>query len=122
MFKDYSGSFIAVSGRNQMRTARRKPFTAPKELFSATKLMWKTIGAMLLATLVIGVSSTVWYGMQVQVALDQIGNNKAIYNELHNENRLLTAQRELLLTREHIEDAARKIGLRSPAKNQLRYP
>jgi hypothetical protein len=122
MFKDYSGSFIVVNGRNQLRTSKRKSSIASKDLFPATKLMWKTIGAMLLVTVVIGISSTIWYGLQVQVALDQIGNNRATNNELLYENRLLIAQRDLMLTQNHIEDAAQKLGLRSPAKNQLRYP
>lgn len=122
MFKDYSGSFIAVNGRNHLRTSKRKPAAASKELFPATRLMWKALGAMLLATLVIGISSTIWYGMQVQVALDQIGSNNVINNQLHNENKLLIAQRDLLLTPDHIEAAAQKLGLSSPAKNQIRYP
>ena len=122
MFKDYSGSFIAVNGRNHLRTSKRKSTAASKEVFPATRLMWKTIGAMLLTTLVIGISSTIWYGMQVQVALDQIGSNKTVNNQLQNENKLLIAQRDLLLTQDHIEDAAQKLGLSSPAKNQLRYP
>ena len=122
MFKDYSGSFIMANGRNKIKTSKRKPFSASTKIFPATKLMWKTTGAMLLVTLVIGISSTIWYGLQVQVALDQIGNNKAITNKLHNENRLLIAQRDLMLTQDQMEAVAQKIGLRSPAKSQIRYP
>jgi uncharacterized protein HemX len=122
MFKDYSGSFIMANSKNRVRVSKRKSSAATKELFSATKLMWKTIGAMLLVTLVIGISSTVWYGLQVQVALDQIGEKKAANNELRDENKLLSAQRDLLLTQVHIEAAAKKIGLRAPAENQLRNP
>jgi hypothetical protein len=122
MFKDISGSFIMVKRRNKIRTSQRKYGAVPQVFFPATKLMLKTITAMFLITLCIGISSTIWYGLQVQVALDQIGNNRAINNELHNENKLLMAQRELMLTQDHIEAAAQKIGLRSPAKNQLRYP
>jgi len=122
MFKDYSDSVVTANSRNQIRTSKRKSAAAPKEIFSATRLMWKTIGAMLVVTLVIGISSTIWYGLQVQVALDQIGSKKAVKNELLNENRLMIAQRDLLLTRDHVEAAAQKLGLRTPAKNQLRYP
>ena len=122
MFKDYSGSFIMVNGRNKIRTSKRKSSAVSKELFSATKLMWKTVGAMLLVTLVIGISSTIWYGLQVQVALDQIGNIRKTNNHLHNDNRLLITQRDLRLTKDHMEETAQKLGLRSPTKNQLRYP
>lgn len=122
MFKDYSGSFIMANNRNKIKTSKRNSFSDSTKIFPANKLMWKTTGAMLLVTLVIGISSTIWYGLQVQVALDQIGNNKAINNKLHNENRLLIAQRDLMLTQDQMEAIAQKIGLRSPAKSQIRYP
>jgi uncharacterized protein HemX len=122
MFKAYSGSFIMANGRNRIRTSKRKSSTATTELFPATKLIWKTIGAMLLVTVAIGISSTIWYGMQVQVALAQIGDKRAANNELHIENKLLNAQRGLMLTQVQIETAAKKLGLRPPVKNQLRYP
>ena len=71
MFKDYSGSCLMVTGGNKIRSPRRKSFAA-RELLPAARLLWKTVGAVLLATLVIGISSTIWYGLQIQVALDQI--------------------------------------------------
>ena len=122
MIKDYSESMVLVSGRNKIITPRRKNVPVSRELFPATKLIWKTIGAMLLTTLIVGISSTIWYGLQVQVALDQIGNSKKINSKLYNENKLLTAQRDLMLTSEHMEMAAQRLGLVAPAENQLRYP
>jgi len=122
MFKDYSDGFIALNGRNKIRSSRKKSVSIAKEFIPATKLMWKAIGAMLLVTLVIGISSTIWYGMQVQIALDQISQNKELNKTFQNENRLLIAQRDLMLTQEQMEAAARKLGLQTPAKNQLRYP
>lgn len=122
MFKDYSGSFTMANSRNKIRTSRRKSCAASPELFPASKLMLKTIGAMLLVTLVLGISSTVWYGIQVRDALGQIGNNTAINKELRNKNRLLIAQRELMLTQDQMTAAAQKLGLRAPTNNQLRYP
>ena len=117
MVKDYSGSYVVKNCRNKKKKAPKS-----KNLLSATRLMWKTLGAMLLVTLIIGITSTIWYGWQVQLALDQIGRNTTIYNELADENMLLRAQRNLLLTQEQIEKAAEKIGLYAPAKKQLRYP
>ena len=122
MFKDYSGSFAMTNGRNKIRTSKRKSYAAATGIFPATRLMWKTIGAMVLVTLIIGISSTIWYGLQVQVALDQIGDTRTLNNELQDENRLLVSQRNLMLTQDQMESAAQKLGLRSPAKDQLRYP
>lgn len=122
MFKDYSGSIIMVNSRNKIRHSRKKSSIAAKELFPAAKFMWKTIGAMLLVTLVIGITSTIWYGLQVQVALAQIGNSRIINSKLHNENKLLIVQHDLMLTRNNIEAAAQKIGLQTPTNKQIRYP
>ena len=122
MIKDYSESMILVRGRNKIISPKRKNVPASGEFFPATKLVWKTIGAMLLAALIFGISSTIWYGFQVQVALDQIGSSKEINSKLSSENRLLIAQRDLMLTPEHMKKTAQKLGLVSPAKDQLRYP
>jgi len=121
MFKDYSGSMIFANGGNRLISSRKKSMSGSHEIFSVTKLVWKTVGFMLLLTLVLGISSTVWYGLQVRVALDQIGNDNKINHELRNENKLLLSQRDFILTPEQMEKAARNLGLISPAKNQLRY-
>jgi len=122
MFKDYSGSFTAVNGRNRIRSSARKSPAVTGELFSATGLMQKTIGIMLLISLTLGISSTIWYGLRVRVALDQIGATRSDYTELLKENRQLIAKRDLMLSQEHMQKAARKLGLSSPAPDQLRYP
>jgi len=117
MVKDYSVSYRVKNCRNQ-----KKKTPKSKNFLSATMLMWKTLGAMLLMTVIIGITSTIWYGWQVQLALDQIGRDKTTNIELADENRFLVAQRNLMLTQDHMEKAADKIGLRAPTKNQLRYP
>ena len=122
MVKDYSGSYIAINGRNKKTPHKKKTASKSRDFFSATKLMWKTLGAMLIVTVVIGITSTIWYGCQVQLALDQIGRDTISNSELANETRLLVAQRDLMLTQGHMEKAAQKIGLYSPEKRQLRYP
>ena len=121
MFKDYSGGMIMISGRNKIITPRRKRSILTRELIPGTRLVWKTVSAMLLLTLVIGISSTVWYGLQIKVALDQIGHGKETSNTLYNENKLLVAQRDLMLTPDHMQEAAKKLRLVSPSENQLRY-
>lgn len=122
MIKDYSGGFIVTNGRKKIKTSRKKSSTAFTDLFQPSKLMLKTIGAMLLVTVIIGISSTIWYGLQVQVALDQIGSNRSVNNQLLKEKRLMIVQRDLMLTHNQMETAAQKLGLRSPAENQIRYP
>jgi hypothetical protein len=122
MVKDYSASCVINKGRNKKKVRRKKVGPQAKEFFSATRLMWKALGAMLFVTVVIGISSSIWYGWQVQLALDQIGKDRSRNIELQEENRLLIAQHDLMLTQDHMEKSARKIGLYSPSKNQIRYP
>ena len=117
MVKDYADSYLHKKSRYC-----KKKCSNPKDLFSTAKFMWKTLGFMLFVTVVISITSTIWYGIQVQTALDQIGKDKITHKGLTDENRLLIAQRDLMLTRKHMEKAARKIGLQPPAENQLRYP
>lgn len=116
MVKDYADSCIRHHNRNC-----RKKYPNPKDLFSSARIMWKTIGVMLFVTLVISITSTFWYGMKIQLALDQIGLDTAINKELTDKNRLLIVQHDLMLTPKHMEKTARKLGLQPAAKNQLRY-
>jgi len=122
MYKDFSGSYVAVLGRNRRRPHKRKTTSAAKKFLPAAKPLWHVIGAMLLITLVIGVTSTIWYGWQVRSALDEIGQAKAVNGSLAAENKLLAVKRELMLSQEYMEEAARQQGLTLPSKNQLRYP
>ena len=122
MVKDYACSYTAKNCRIRKKSHKKKTASSTKDFFTATKLMWKTLGAMLLVTVIIGISSTIWYGMKVRLALDQIGKAKAANSQMTDENRLLIAQRDLMLTQNHMENAAGQIGLYSPVKSQLRYP
>ena len=122
MVKDYSTICITNTGRCRKMVLKKRNGSKSKEFLSATKLMWKTLGAILFVTVIIGISSSIWYGWQVRQALDQIGQDRIRNIALTNENRLLIAQHDHMLTREHMEEAAQEIGLYTPAKNQLRYP
>jgi hypothetical protein len=122
MVNDYSGSFIAINSRCKKTTHKKKTASKSRDFFSATRLMWKTLAAMLFVTVIIGIASTAWYGWQIQLALDQIGKDAITNSELIMDKRLLIVQRDLMQTREHMEKSAQKIGLYPPVKNQLRYP
>jgi len=122
MVKDYSGNYAAINGRCKNIPHKKKTAARSRSFFSATRLIWKTLGIMLFVTVIIGISSTIWYGWQVQLALDQIGKYKTTNSELAKDNRLLIVQRDLMQSRDHMEKAAQEIELYSPTKSQLRYP
>ena len=78
MYKDYSLGCVGTIGKNRNRKHKKKTLSAAKEFFPAIKLIWHAFGIMLLISLVIGVTSTVWYGWQVQSALDDIGQATSV--------------------------------------------
>ena len=122
MIKDYSGSFSAGIAKPKKKITKRKEASGSTNFLSFSKLMWKAIGAMLFVTLVVGISSTFWYGMQIQLALDQIGSSKSANQELTSLNLKLTNHRDMLLSQGHMAKTAKKLGLYPPTENQLRYP
>ena len=122
MYKDYSLGCVDTIGKNRNRKHKKKTFSAAKEFFPAIKLIWHAFGIMLLISLVIGVTSTVWYGWQVQSALDDIGQAASVKKNLASKNQLLTVKHDLMLSEEYMTNAAKKQGLSLPTKNQLRYP
>ena len=122
MYKDYAKRYAAAIGKNRKKRRNKKTVSAPNNFLPTAKLLWHAIGAMLLITLVIGITSTFWYGWQVRSALDEMGQAKTVNGNLTNENKLLTVKRELMLSQEYMVDAAQKQGLSVPLKDQLRYP
>ncbi|MCF6290214.1 MAG: hypothetical protein L3J03_04365 [Desulfobacterales bacterium] len=120
MIKDYSDRCPNGSGRNGRRPgqiiARRSPAAADG------RLMLKTIGVLVVLTLGLGVGSTVYYGLRIRSALDQIGHQAELNTKLVTRNRELIAHRDRLLTRENIEKAAAGLGLFPPSPGQLRRP
>jgi len=122
MIRDYSGSYTVDRGSNKKKYVQRKKAVGSPSFLSFTKPMWKAIGAMLLVTLAITLSSTFWYGRQIRLALDEIGRSTAANQELTSLNLQLTNNRNILLSQGHMEKAAKKLGLYPPADNQIRYP
>ena len=122
MIKDYLGSYSVRKGNRKTKTIKRKKASGSQNFLSFSKLMWKAIGAILFITLAIGVSSTFWYGWQIQLALDEIGSTRTANQKLTSLNLQLTNHRDMLLSQEHMEKAAKKLGLYPPTKSQLRYP
>ena len=120
MIKDYSDRCPGGSGRTgrqpKQSISRRTPAAADG------RLMMKTIGVLVALTLSLGIGSTVYYGLRIRSALDEIGRQSGLNTELVARNRELIAQRDRLLTRENIEKAAAGLGLFPPSPGQLRRP
>ena len=85
-------------------------------------MLWKTVGALIIVSLIVGVASTLWFGNRIRTALDDIGKGKEIHTELISRNNELQARRGQLLDRAHIEAVAKGLGLYPPAAGQKRTP
>ncbi len=120
MIRDYSDRCPNGSGGSRRRArqsiSRRPPAAAD------SRLLMKTIGVLVVLSLGLGIGSTVYYGLQIRSALDEIGRQSGLNTELVVRNQELTVQRDRLLTRENIEKAAAGLGLFPPSPGQLRRP
>jgi len=85
-------------------------------------MLWKTVGALIVIVLILGVASTLWFGNRIRTALDDIGEAKEIHTELLSRNNELQDRKSQLLDRAHIEAVAKGLGLYPPAVGQTRTP
>jgi len=85
-------------------------------------MLWKTVGMLIIVSLIIGVASTLWFGNRIRTALDDIGEAKEIQIQLVNRNKELQTKRSQLLDRTHIEAVAKGLGLYPPTAGQKRTP
>ncbi len=121
MINDYAGHYFNTAIRKQHPVRRNSSY---KKLLgvNGTWMMWKSIGVMLVMTMTIGITSTVWFGWQIKNSLSSIGIERTTQHNIVTENNQLAAKRDRLLVREQIEAAAKKLGLVTPTARQLRKP
>ena len=120
MISDFSNSYAPVFWNTKKRT--RQKISGKKNSLSSSRLTLKAVGFMLGITVMAGVSSTLWYGWQIRIALDDIGKNQVVSQELVVQNRQLVSLRDNHTSQETIIAKAGKIGLYPPTKAQLRRP
>jgi hypothetical protein len=85
-------------------------------------ILQRIAGVLIVITLALGVISALWFGKNIQTALQEIDNGKKIQSVLTIENSDLTTQRNQLLAQNNIEFMAQKIGLYPPSAKQVRTP
>ena len=122
MIGDYSSRYSSLTWQQK---SLARPMAGQRRNIHVRKahgenLLLKAVGAMLLAVLTLGLGTSCWYGMQVKMALDEIGRSTRTNQELVIQQKELSAQRDFLLQRDNMEKAAMKIGLYAPTKEQLR--
>jgi len=119
MISNYTGRYSSLTWQQKLFSrplagARRNTHVRKKT--TGENLLLKAVGAMLLTVLTLGLGTSCWYGMQVQIAIDEIGKTRLTNRELALQQKELSAQHQLLLQRDTMEKTAMKIGLFTPTK------
>ncbi len=115
MVRDYSGRYSGVV-QNRQRVVGRRPGGSDKSR------VWKIIAIVTTVAMVAGIACSVWFGLALRVSLDELAKSKLVKKELLSKNTMLQEQRQRLLTKESIEEAAKDVGLFPPGKKQIRRP
>ncbi|MGV1098065.1 hypothetical protein ACUUL3_01455 [Thiovibrio sp. JS02] len=113
--RDYSKKYSAVVGSRQ-RVSGRNP-RGPEQ-----GGILKLVGVVAVVAMLVGVASSIWFGMALQAGLGKLDKSKQERQVLLTTNRLLSDEREALLRQEKIEMAAKVIGLYPPSEKQIRRP
>ncbi len=121
MIQDYSSRCFLDTGTRFHRP--KLMFTKKNTRQTSTGwMLWKSVGALLVLALIIGMASTYWFGSQIRVALDNVGKNQTIHKELLAHNNQLLARRDTLLSSESFESIAKELGLYPRSEGQVRHP
>jgi hypothetical protein len=102
------GSRQKVSGKRTGGADRERPF--------------RIIGAVTVVAMLLGVASSLWFGVALQEGLGRLDKGRQEKTELTAANAVLSAEREALLQQEKIEAAAGGLGLFPPSEKQKRRP
>lgn len=115
MIQDYSQRY-SVTGQRQK--VRRHSATVS---ISKDVLLWKAMVVAVTVSIIIGVISSFWFGLQVERGLAELKSAKRVLLEDRLQTRALTAARNHLRDQGKIEAEAAKLGLFPPSAQQIRH-
>ncbi|MEW6219188.1 MAG: hypothetical protein AB1634_06575 [Thermodesulfobacteriota bacterium] len=85
--------------------------------------LWQTTGIIVTGATALAVVASLWLGWQIRQGLAELGQLRQEQVTISERHRLLSAQRDALLSREAIEaKAAARLGLLPPTDQQRRTP
>ncbi len=113
--RDYAKKYSGGGGNRQRVSGRRGGRSDGEKPFRIIGVI--TVGAMLL-----GVVSSLWFGVALQDGLGKLDKGKQEKVELTAVNVALSAEKEALLQQGKIEAAAGGLGLFPPSEKQMRRP
>jgi len=121
MINDYAG-YCAAAGVNKSRHLAGRATARNSLAVPASGLAGKLAGLLVAFSLLLGLSSTLWYSGRIDQALGTIGETRAAMRVLTAEQEELAVRRSSLADPEHIRSAAAKLGLFPPENRQIRTP
>ena len=113
--RDYAKKYSSTSGNRQKVAGRRTGGSDRERPF-------KIIGAIAVVAMLLGVVSSLWFGVALRDGLGRLGKGQQEKAELVAANMALVAEKDALLQQEKIEAAAGELGLYPPSAKQLRRP
>ena len=113
--RDYAKKYSGVVGSRQKVAGRRAGGSDGEGPF-------RIIGVITVVAMLLGVASSLWFGVALQDGLGRLDKGKQEKVELAAANAVLSAEKEALLQQEKIEAAAAGLGLFPPAAKQMRRP
>lgn len=82
----------------------------------------KTVGIVLVATMIISVVTSIWFGWKIRSGLTDLDQEVVLGRKLEEKYQSLDVLRKGLLARDMIEKKASVLGLRSPVAKQIVRP
>jgi hypothetical protein len=113
--RDYAGRYSSPSASRQRVSGRRSSGAGPERTV-------KVVGAMAIAALILGVGSSVWFGMALQSTLHSLDKSRQEQSALQAENQQLRQKRVALLEQGKFAAKAERLGLFPPSEKHLRRP
>ena len=112
--RDYAKKYSGAGGGKQKVSGRRGG--------SNDERPFKIIGVVAVVAMLLGVVSSLWFGIALKDGLGRLDKGKQEKAELSAANVTLSAEKEALLQQGKIEAAAGGLGLFPPSEKQMRKP
>lgn len=113
--RDYAKKYSGKGGGRQKVAGRGGNGSDRERLF-------RIIGVVAVVAMLMGVVSSLWFGVALQDGLGRLDKGKQEKVELTAANVALSAEKEALLQQGKIEAAAGGLGLFPPSEKQMRRP
>lgn len=113
--RDYAKKYSSLVG-NRQRVSGKRGGGSDRERF------FKVIGVVTVVAMLLGVASSLWFGVALRDGLGKLDKGKQERTELNAANLAFSAEKEAMLQQEKIEAAAGGLGLFPPSEKQLRRP